>query len=166
MGATAVALAPSRERLQHDEIEQIETIQAGVKAYRVVDQLQRLAARGRLGEKDEAPFLVAAAEKYAQWAHAACLEPRPQSAALNRVDNGGQSDGDPMNVLSVKDIGLTIIRSADKAMGPTQSSAVRAVVVEAWSPTAWSHKHGYERPEVGLAFLVDGLRLLRKHWGL
>lgn len=158
--ALALDNAPTLERSRHDEIEVIETIQAGVKAHRVIDQIHRLVSRRRLGDTDdECRTHQGVAERYYSLVRLAGFEPKPQAAGWQRVDNG-KSDSE----LAHHAAGM--IAKADNAMGPTQASAVRAVVVEGWSPGGWAFKRGYTQAETGLAFLVDGLRLLRRHWGM
>lgn len=160
MDALALPDLPPRERFQHDEIEQIETIAAGVKSHRVVDQIQRLVRRRRLGDgQEECEAHETVAERYYGLVRTAGFEPRPQSPGWQRVDNGGGGN-------EVAHHAAGLVQQADEAMGETQASAVRAVVVEGWSPGGWAYRHGYTRPEIGLAFLVDGLRLLRRHWGM
>lgn len=158
--ALAEANQPTRERGQHDEIEVIETINAGVKAYRVYDQIARLVRKRRLGDTaEECKQHGDVAERYYGLVRLAGYEPKPQAPGWQRVDNGAGH-----NELAHHAAGL--IARADRAMGETQASAVRAVAVEGWSPGGWAHKRGFTQAEVGLAFLVDGLRLLRRHWGM
>ena len=150
------------ERTQHDVIELQETIHAGVKRGWVATQtsLRRYCRRRLLSRnRDEAAKLLQAAEEYASLSYLAGRAPLPKSGNLLRVDNNS-AETEKAEWAREK------IRRADSCIGPTHASCLFAVCVEDWSADAWARARGYRRNGTGLAYLIDGLKLLRKHWAI
>ena len=156
------------ERWQHDEYVDEEIMTAGVKRRRVETQtaLDRYFKENRLsthidkGERrSENQRLHAVGTEYAHLAYRAGLCPY-SGMGLDLVRVDGQRP-DPEHRFQA----LERIRKTDSALGATAADVLWWVCVADYTAASWARGRGFIHRSVGLAFLIDALRDLAKHWG-